>query len=281
MSHGPYSMICNIQILTASSHNILPNIGGATLHSWSEVVWQDKRGRPVKSHGKSEDNIASMGVKCNCLRFLFVDEIEACGLNLISQVEEATRKNAGQLFKRDADNQVRVFGGLNVFLLGDFWQLPPTGQIAIMSNPYNRKVLECAQANFVMSMFWLTNHWAALQTWQENERVLHLNQNKRSGKDVWFSNLLNDCREGKMTDDDYSFLHGFPTLCRTRAICTDNRCQAFEDKMKDQMTDDGSLNGNIYLTVFEEHLQAAAFVADLSRTRHSMLRFALIPPTFH
>ena len=42
--------------------SLADGIGGATLHSWSEIVWQDKKGRQIKSHGKSEDNIASMGV---------------------------------------------------------------------------------------------------------------------------------------------------------------------------------------------------------------------------
>ena len=215
--------------------------GGATLHSWSEIAWQDKNGRYVKGHGNSEDNVASMGVKCNCLRYLFIDEVEASGVNLISQVEDATRRNAGGLFKvnfmSNGDQEPRVFGGLNIFLLGDFWQLPPTGQIAIMSNPYSGKVLECAQANFVMSMFWMKNHWAALQPWKDNERALHLNENKRSGKDTWYSQLPDDCREGKMTENDYNLLHGFPTMSRTRASCTSNRCIAFEYQMKDNMFD--------------------------------------------
>ena len=147
-------------------------------------MWQDKRGRMVKSHGSSEDNIASMGVKCHCLRFLFMDEIEACGLKLISDTEESTRRNAGQLYKyAEHDAIPRVFGGLNVFMLGDFWQLPPTGQLAIMSHPYSKSVLQCAQANSIMAMFWLGGHREALQTWEHHERVLHLTVNKRSGKD--------------------------------------------------------------------------------------------------
>ena len=47
----------------------------------------------------------------------------------------------------------RPFGGVNVFFLGDFWQLRPTGQLAIMSNPYGTKVLDSAKANTIMSMF--------------------------------------------------------------------------------------------------------------------------------
>ena len=100
------------------------------MHSWSEVVWEDKRGRKVKPRGGTEDNISTMGAKCNCLCFLSMDEIECCGLDLIGDVEEATRENAGRFFRFARDDVIaRVFGGLNVFLLGDFWQLPPTGQI--------------------------------------------------------------------------------------------------------------------------------------------------------
>ena len=77
-------------------------------------------------------------------------------------------------------------------------------------------------------MFWIGGHREALQSWQHNERVLHLNVNKRSGKDAWFSRLLDDCREGCMTNEDFNFLHGFPTLCRANATCTDSRCDEFE-----------------------------------------------------
>jgi len=119
----------------------------------------------------------------------------------------------------------RVFGGLNVLCLGDFWQLPPTGQISIMSNPYSNHVLECAKHHSVMSMFWLGGHREALQTWQHNgKRVLHLIENMRSGKDAWFSRLLDSCREGSMSANDYNFLHGFPTVCRVDADCENEKC---------------------------------------------------------
>ena len=50
-----------------------------------------------------------------------------------------------------------------------------------------------------------------LQPWQGNERVLELNQKIRSGEDVWFSNVLDECRVGKLSDANYNFLHGLPT----------------------------------------------------------------------
>ena len=35
----------------------------------------------------SEDNISSRSVKCYCMRLLFIDEIEACGCNIINDIE--------------------------------------------------------------------------------------------------------------------------------------------------------------------------------------------------
>ena len=123
-------------------------------------------------------------------------------------------------------------------MLGDFWQLPPAGQLAIMSNPYSNSVLQCAQANSIMAMFWLGGHREALQTWEHQERVLHLTVNKRSGKDAWFSELLDVCREGKLDcETDFNFLHGFPTMVRARLNCTDPRCDNFETEMTNRIKD--------------------------------------------
>ena len=35
----------------APLNSMAANIGGATLHSWGEIAWQDKHGRSVRSHG--------------------------------------------------------------------------------------------------------------------------------------------------------------------------------------------------------------------------------------
>ena len=50
-----------------------------------------------------------------------------------------------------------------------------------------------------------------LQPWHEKARVLELSQNIRSGEDVWFSNVLDECRIGNLSDANYNFLHGLPT----------------------------------------------------------------------
>ena len=107
--------------------------------------------------------------------------------------------------------QPRVFGGVNTVFLGDFWQLRPTGQIALMSSPFAQKAMENAKAQQIMSMFWDSGISFSLQQWPNKQRMLHLDVNERSGQDTWFSDILDRCRAGALTEDDYNFLHGYPT----------------------------------------------------------------------
>ena len=82
-----------------------------------------------------------------------------------------------------------------------------------MSNPW-----DCTGDPYVdlmMSMFWLRGKDEEedhhLQTWQDKERVLELNTNIRSGDDEWYSEVLDQCRQGQLSEANYNFLHGLPT----------------------------------------------------------------------
>ena len=46
-----------------------------------------------------------------------------------------------------------------------------------------------------------------LQPWQGMERVLELNTNIRSGDDKWFSQVLDECRQGQLREANHNFFH--------------------------------------------------------------------------
>ena len=78
-----------------------------------------------------------MCTKTGALRWIFLDEVKATGTEVTGQLEQNVRFHgpAKSPFKYK-DKQIRPFGGVNVCCLGVFWQLRPTGQIALMSNPF-------------------------------------------------------------------------------------------------------------------------------------------------
>ena len=95
------------------------------------------------------------------MRFLFIDEIEAAGAELLGSMEHnvMSRVSLKSPWRYKADGKtVRPFGGVNVLYLGDFWQLAPTGQLALMSDVTAPKVLENARGLYIMNMFWNGSH---------------------------------------------------------------------------------------------------------------------------
>ena len=109
-----------------------------------------------------------------------------------------------------------MFGGVNLVMSGDLWQLNPTGDTAIMSNPESA---DLGVAKLASSMFWdcQTIDWG-LQQWPGSNVYVHeLSQNIRSGEDKWRKEVLEQARQGALSDESYNWLHGFPSTCIRQA----------------------------------------------------------------
>ena len=168
-----------------------------------------------------DDMQSVLSKKWHNLRFLLIDEIEAGGVDIVAQIEEKMHANVPMTVGvvdglRSTQHGQRTreypFGGVNVFLFGDFWQLDPTGSKSFMSNPCEGS--EDPRVDFMMNMVWLppTEHdHRHLQSWSGTSRVWELNTNIRSGEDKWWSALLDECRQGSLSEANYNFLHGLPT----------------------------------------------------------------------
>ena len=109
----------------------------------------------MHSASECQEEVPLMTMECNVVRFLLACEIEAIGAETLGALEHnvmmhISSKNPWR-YKSDSKT-ARPFGGVNVCLLGDFWQLAPTGQIAIKSVVTAPRVLENATGHYIMNL---------------------------------------------------------------------------------------------------------------------------------
>ena len=121
--------------ITASTGIAATHIGGMTIHSWSGIG--------IKSYlDKYElDKITTTEYLVKRIRrakVLVIDEVSMLGPETFSMVEAVCRA-----IRQNND----AFGGLQVILVGDFFQLPPIAKSEINSNP-QASMLETPKARF-------------------------------------------------------------------------------------------------------------------------------------
>ena len=134
-------------------NSMASNIGGVTIHSWGEVGFTNKAGVYCKPRAQSEKDVPSMNTKCASLRWILIDEIEGAGCDLLAGLNNNVQQHTPDTspYKRPKDTvsgtlPQRPFAGINTLFIGDFWQIPPVGQVAIMGNPNSEAALGNAGA---------------------------------------------------------------------------------------------------------------------------------------
>ena len=109
-----YLRSCGVEpAITASTGIAATHIGGVTIHSWSGV------GIKTKLDKYDLDKIASSEYivkRINRTRVLIIDEISMLSENMLDMVDLVCRE-----IKQNND----AFGGIQIILVGDFFQLPP------------------------------------------------------------------------------------------------------------------------------------------------------------
>ena len=139
------------------------------------------------------------------LRWIVVDEVSTASaeiLNILeSNVRTSTREqNASASYKLRPDGVERPFGGVNLCLFGDWWQLPPVQQTPLFTNPYGKHEHGVQRA---LAMFWSRSE-------DSLTLVRELTREQRC-KDPWLSIFLKGCRDGSQSWSMYNFVHGYPT----------------------------------------------------------------------
>src|ERR1035437_9249364 len=109
-----YLRACNIEpAITASTGIAATHIGGMTIHSWSGIGIRTKLDKYDLDKIASSEYIAK---RINRTRVLIIDEISMLSVNMLDMID---------MVCREVRQNSEAFGGMQIVLVGDFFQLPP------------------------------------------------------------------------------------------------------------------------------------------------------------
>src|SRR3989338_5052560 len=170
--------------ITASTGIAATHIGGRTIHSW--------RGIGVKRALTSFDlsRIASNARVAKRVRethILIIDEISMLSANTLAMVEMACRKIRGG---------IETFGGLQLVIVGDFFQLPPV----MPRDRENRQSSLLASRDGGSLFAFVSSVWGKL-----NPVVCYLSEQHRQ-EDPYFLGMLSAVRRGTVDNTHQALL---------------------------------------------------------------------------
>ena len=113
-------------------------------------------------------------------------------------------------FKQNKRGMHRPFGGLNVLVSGDVWQLPPPdggflGDIPVEYIQNARKYSPTPCIAHGQSLLWSEDIETGIQG------VTELTECERT-KDLWLRSVQDEFRFGRLTEETHALLHGKPTM---------------------------------------------------------------------
>jgi hypothetical protein len=177
--------------VTATTGLAATHLNGATIHAWAGIGVHDELPRLFfQKLGKQRQQLI---VKAD---ILIIDEISMLHDYRLDMIEEVTRKVRGN---------DKPFGGLQVVLVGDFFQLPPV----------NRH--DSRSGSFILSS----------DAWRNgNFTVCYLQQQYRQSDDDAYAQILNGIRIGVLTRNQLAALQNRidvttdPFLAHTKLLTT-------------------------------------------------------------
>lgn len=166
--------------VTASTGLAACNIGGVTLHSFAGIGIGNQPTSELVKRIKRSKHSAKKWVSC---KVLIIDEISMIDADLFDKLDQIART-----IRRNK----KPFGGIQLIICGDFFQLPPVPQ----SNDVDEsKNTEKAQSKFCFES----------KSWKEAiELTIILQKIFRQKGDVEFITMLNELRLGQLTTNSIS-----------------------------------------------------------------------------
>ncbi len=116
--------------ITASTGIAATHIGGMTIHSWSGIGIKSKLDKYDLDKIASSEYIARRVLKT---RVLIIDEVSMLSTNMLNMVD---------LVCREIKQKSEPFGGIQIVLVGDFFQLPPIFKKDIVQSKQNTLLVD-------------------------------------------------------------------------------------------------------------------------------------------
>eukprot|EP00959_Pyramimonas_sp_CCMP1952_P073451 1535191-Pyramimonas_sp.AAC.1 len=188
----------------AFQNRVAHAMGGVTIHSGGDV----SVGGGDRS--LSHTDVDVLFTRNQAVRWLLIDEIGMVSDGLLGALEKHLT-DAAQVnrYRHRADKTSRPFGGYNVMAFGDFYQIPPIPASSAVFLPPKEAVPpkqgKTSQEKAALDLFWSSDPRVGLTHFWE------LAVQKRVKEDPWYSTVLQEAREGRMSDESYNFLLGMPT----------------------------------------------------------------------
>ena len=171
--------------ITASTGIASTHIGGMTIHSWSGIGIKENLS-PYDLDKISTTEYVVRRIRKS--KVLIIDEISMLKAQTLDMVDAVCR---------EIKNSSEPFGGLQVILVGDFFQLPPIDKKFQNENTKKQsQLIEEKVARFAYE----ANSWARL-----NPVVCYISEQHRQ-EDETFLQLLLAIRKNKLEDDHYEYL---------------------------------------------------------------------------
>ena len=176
-------------------------ISGRTLHALFRLPIRASAFQPLKPA-----DIQSVQATLRSCKYLICDEKSMISLRQMHWLDQRCR----QIFPRGAD---MPFGGLNVILLGDFFQLPPVGSLALYNTGMLKSELDIA----------------GRVAYHQFNRTIELDEivRQQGAGEAPFRQALEGLRHNTVTRNDWDLL-----TTRVAAQLTDTEVHAFDDAIR-------------------------------------------------
>ncbi len=193
--------------ITASTGIAATHMGGMTIHSWSGMGIKSDMDEIDLEALADKDQLVS---RLKAARVLIIDEVSMLHYYQLDIIDAITRRlRKGLPIKAGNDKmpdkaENLPFGGLQVILCGDFFQLPPIMRTNNWSNGDSGDVIrrrEDYSSDGLDSYFIYRS-----KAWRDGRfTVCYLSENFRHKDDVSIS-VLNDIRSGEISERSYEHL---------------------------------------------------------------------------